>query len=359
MMNKAERFELAKEVSKNTIKGRIGEWARNIVHNEEKIRSGKNIVPFFSRLKDLPAIIVATGPSLDKNINILKEIKNKALIITVDSATKPVLDLGIIPDMIFIADSKERVTKFFENINSLKDIFVCVDSFVHPKVIERLEELEADIRWYNVFPNDQSIFCQAVPKEFTGEIGYLGSGGCVTSIAFSFASGGLKCDSITIIGMDSGYYNPANHHSSTILENTEAFQFKEELMEDIYGNPIITNGTLKTYAIWMEDTAMMNQTNGIFINATEGGIISRGWVVMPLRVVVNRYYKTEYNFRELLLEGDKEQEKQKQKKSLSGDKKNENSSNDTIEKKQEVKEQKPEKTKRATIISLPDKSSKK
>jgi hypothetical protein len=343
-MNTAERARLVNEVSRNTVKLRISDWARNIVHNEKKIRRGKNIRPLFKKMRGLPAIIVGTGPSLDKNIKLLPEVKNKALIIAVDSATKPIIDLGIIPDMIFIADSKERVVEFFENINSLKDVFVCVDSFVHPKVIKRLEELSADIRWYSVFPNEQSVFCQSVAKDFTGDIGFLGSGGCVTSIAYSFATGGLQCDPITIIGVDSGYYNPTNHHSSTVLERTEKFQFREELVEDIYGNPIITNGTLRTYCIWMEDTALSNQTNGLFINATEGGIISRGWVVMPLRVVITRYFKSVYNFREILL-GDSDEKK--------------NSSNGSVKKKQTAKKQESKEDKKSAVVSLPDKSSKK
>ncbi len=220
-MNKQQKMDLVDQVSMNTVRSRLGDWARNVVANEKKIRSGKNVIPLFHTAKDIPAIIVGTGPSLDKNIGILKEVKNKAIIIAVDSAAQPIIDSGVIPDIIFVADSKERVTKFFEKISSLKGVIVAVDSFVHPNVVLRLEELEADIRWYNVFPNEQSLFCKIVPKEFTGEIGYLGSGGCVTSIALSFVTGGLNCDPIIICGVDSGYYNSGNHHSSTILEKTE------------------------------------------------------------------------------------------------------------------------------------------
>lgn len=307
-MNKSERANLIESISSNTLKSRIGGWARNVIANESKIRAGKGIVGLFDKVRDLPTVLVGAGPSLDKNVALLKEVKGKALIVAVDASLKPVLDIGVKPDIVVVADSKERVIKFFDKIDkgALKDVVVLADSFTHPKVIRKIESLNPDLFWYNVIPSDKSLFCQIVSQEFTGEIGFLGSGGCVTSIAFAFLTGGTKCDPIILIGKDCGYYKPDKHHASGALAAAERFPFQEQLVEDIYGNNIITNASLKTYAFWLEDLVMGNAVNGTFINCTEGGIVMRGWCIMPFRIAIDRYLKNEYNFRELLLNGTKD-----------------------------------------------------
>ena len=57
----------------------------------------------------MPAIVVAAGPSLNKNIDELKRAKGKAFIIAVDTAIKPLLKKGIIPDMFAIVDGKKPI----------------------------------------------------------------------------------------------------------------------------------------------------------------------------------------------------------------------------------------------------------
>ena len=59
--------------------------------------------------RDMPAIVVAAGPSLNKNIDELKRAKGKAFIIAVDTAIKPLLKKGIIPDMFAIVDGKKPI----------------------------------------------------------------------------------------------------------------------------------------------------------------------------------------------------------------------------------------------------------
>ena len=45
-------------------------------------------------LSDVPAIIVAAGPSLNKNVQELKQAKGKALILVVDAALRAVVNTG-------------------------------------------------------------------------------------------------------------------------------------------------------------------------------------------------------------------------------------------------------------------------
>ena len=79
----------------------------------------KNMMPFiksksimdFNRLcpKDIPAFVVASGPSLNKNIEELKRAKGKSLIVAVDSAIPTLLRNDIVPDLFVTLDSKKDI----------------------------------------------------------------------------------------------------------------------------------------------------------------------------------------------------------------------------------------------------------
>ena len=79
-------------------------------------------------IQDVPVIIVAAGPSLNKNIDVLKKAEGKALIIVVDAALRAVYahhvkaNLGIsldarVPDRFFEGIDIENLPFVFEPIS--------------------------------------------------------------------------------------------------------------------------------------------------------------------------------------------------------------------------------------------------
>ena len=291
-MNK-EDFLLLRQVSKQTIVARVGQWARNIVANEKLIRKSKGIIELFDKYKgkNYPAIIVSSGPSLDKNIKYLKHIKDKAIIVAVDSSFSALLNVGVMPDYVFVADSKERVASFFDGVEEeTKKTTLVADTFTHPKT---LKKWQGDIYFYNTSPVEDCPLTQVLASEFTGDIGYILGGGSVSSLAFSFVVGVLRCDPIILVGQDCGYYTPDKHHASAITEKTEKFEIEDRVTTDILGKPIFTNDVLTTFCNWFEHMVTFSNLNAIFINATEGGILQKGWLIMPLVEVIKHYITKE------------------------------------------------------------------
>jgi len=91
---------------------------RNNAKENLKLNS-PNVGIFFDKFKDVPIIIVSTGPSLDKNIDLLKEAKGRALIISAGSALRPLLMRNIKPDFFAIIDPQDityNQIKGYENI---------------------------------------------------------------------------------------------------------------------------------------------------------------------------------------------------------------------------------------------------
>ena len=76
--------------------------------------------------EEYPAFIVSAGPSLDKNIDELKNIKGRGVIMAVDTAIKPLLKKGIVPDIVASVDPHKPLELFeiegVQNIPMLVDI---------------------------------------------------------------------------------------------------------------------------------------------------------------------------------------------------------------------------------------------
>lgn len=112
------------EVSWNTQVRYTNVTATNLFKNFPYLCEGygvqelKNILP-----KDFPVIIVSAGPSLNKNIQDLKLAKGKACIIATDTAMKPLLNAGIIPDLFVIVDGL-KPGKLFEHKDISKTAMV-------------------------------------------------------------------------------------------------------------------------------------------------------------------------------------------------------------------------------------------
>ena len=88
-------------------------YYENIFSNMPGFLESKSIEDLYYKLpRDIPAIIVASGPSLDKNIEELKRAKGKSLIIAADSAIKALLAHDIIPDLYVTIDGNKMRAHF-------------------------------------------------------------------------------------------------------------------------------------------------------------------------------------------------------------------------------------------------------
>lgn len=302
-----EGEELMKRVNQNTIGARAPEWAKNIVANADFLKTARTIADLFGNLKDVPAVIVAAGPSLDKNFKYLKEVKGKACIVCIDVVLRKMLEAGIEPDVVVVTDSKIGMLDHFKDLPEYsKDLPLLADVFVNNKLFDLWK---GKIYMYASSPIEGCALTAqgAIEDGFMGgrKIGRVLSGGCVTSMAFSITVGGLQCDPVIIIGNDCSYTEPTQTHANEVNPEKNPY-VQKDLVKDIYERNVITDGPMKAYAYWMERMVMAHLNpnhpvaNGIFINATEGGIIQKGWLIMEFKYVINKYLKKTYKIKEML-----------------------------------------------------------
>ncbi|MDE6233227.1 MAG: DUF115 domain-containing protein [Lachnospiraceae bacterium] len=243
-----------------------------------------------------PVIIVSAGPSLDKNIRELKAAKGKAFIICVDTALNSMLKEGITPDISVTVDPHKPIT-LFQNMTG-KNIPIVVSQFSNKDVILTLDSKRFYIGEEDYIANIYRQYDKESPVE-------LESGGSVAHIAFSLAYY-LGFKTIILVGQDLAYTGNKKHTTDAYdLDNTFIKEMEEsddyELVDAIDGGKVWTKGNMKAYINWFEEQILRYPELKV-IDATEGGALKKGTIIMPLKEAIDSECKGDCDFREKLNE---------------------------------------------------------
>jgi len=235
--------------------------------------------------RDIPAIIVAAGPSLNKNIKDLKAAKGKAFIIAADTAVKPLLKEGIVPDMFAIVDALKPL-KLIDAPGAEKIPLVA-------SMVSSQEALAFHTGRKFIY-NEGYRFINKAFELCNKEIMPLGSGGSVATSAFMLAYM-LGIDDIILMGQDLAMTGNRTHADGTFEEKMEEIDTSNMMM--VPGNveeKVPTRGDFKLYLDWYVDYikgAKKYRPNLNVINATEGGAKIEGTEVMTLKEAIKKYCK--------------------------------------------------------------------
>lgn len=220
-----------------------------------------------------PAFIVSAGPSLDNNIEQLKKINGRGIIMAVDTAIKPLLKKGIKPDIVASVDPHKPLELF--QCDGAQELPMLVDINYNSKI----REFHKGKRFYAW---SGEPFVKEFLEKLDVDLGIVESGGSVACNLFSLAIfAGFK--TIILVGQDLAYPNKRGHSASS-YNNEKSINTdngKYFLVDDIYGNPIYTEGNMNAYRKWFESTIARCTLERV-IDATEGGAKINGTEIMTL-----------------------------------------------------------------------------
>lgn len=267
-------------------------FARNVFSNMHLLEDSYDIVKLAKQMPDnIPAIVVAAGPSLDKNIKELHRAVGKCLIVSTDTALKPLALEGISPDITAIMDSKKD-KRYLSEEESRKVPIVCT-----PRGGTEFLHLHTGKKF---FIND---FCEHI-GDFMKNNGHgligLDTGGSVANACFAIAQL-FGCKRIILVGQDLAYTGDKTHSAVTVrgAKNTPVDELEHVEMDiDIYGNPIRSSREFKLYKEWFEQQIRADKDLEV-IDATEGGIRIEGTKLMTLKDAIDEYCMKEFVFSEL------------------------------------------------------------
>lgn len=284
-------------VRKNTASKFSSVLAKNILANMKYILDGYKTIQFAGIFpKEFPGILVAAGPSLNKNINQLKKAKNKAFIVATDTALKPLIKEGIIPDLVAIVDGKKPIhlveTEKFKEIPLLCSI--CSAS--------EIMEYHTDKK---IFYNEGYKLSDVILNHSHINVSQMPIGGSVATLGFAFMYM-IGFSNIILVGQDLAYTNNRSHADGTFQEkmpevSTTGVDF--EIVEGNYVDEVVTSSDFKLYLEWYE-----YYINGIkgekpdmrIINATEGGAKIKGTELMSLQEAIDEFCVEEVNVSSVL-----------------------------------------------------------
>lgn len=265
-----------------------------------KSASVNQLYEHFSKLnlKEVPAIIVSAGPSLDKNIRELKNIKNHAFIIGVDSALKALLREGIHVDLAVSVDFNKNPDVFSDERVQGLPFLLSVAAL--PLIAENSKK-----RLFFMKTIGFDTFNELIAQKSGNVIHCLETGGSVATDAFSLAVA-MGFQKIILIGQDLAFTGGKGHVSG--FEKTEEAN-KEHIkgritveVESIDGGTILTDVQMDSYRQWFEMHIAAVKDSVTVYNATEGGARIHGTVEVTLKEVVEQYCKAEIDFEQVLSE---------------------------------------------------------
>ncbi len=204
-----------------------------------------------------PAILVAAGPSLARHLPLLRELRDRAVVIAVQTVFKTLLAHGIRPHFVTSLDFHEISAQFFRDVAEFGDTILVAEPKANWHVLDtyrgRTHVLHHDLY--------DTLLAEAAPPR-----GRIRAGSTVAHLAFYLAEY-LGCDPIILVGQDlsyaDGFYYPPGMPIEEIwgpelgrFQTVEMKQWERivrarpilRTVKDVQGRDVYTDEQLFTYA---------------------------------------------------------------------------------------------------------------
>ncbi|EOJ1172249.1 motility associated factor glycosyltransferase family protein, partial [Campylobacter jejuni] len=255
------------------------------VYNLPQMITHPSYKELLSKRKNLSdtAIIVSTGPSLTKQLPLLKKYASKATIFCADSSYPILAKHNIKPDYVLSLERIPLTSEFFNNDFGEfdKDILFVLKSYVHPHTTKYLQKNNRNFMLVSTYAS----FINYLKLD---DFGYFNMGFSVANMNFLLAIH-LKHKNIVLIGQDLAYAKDGLSHTkdySNLDKHEGHFQRdKNKYTTQAYGD----NGKVESSFVWTlfrhnfeQDVA--NAKKNYYIttyNCTEGGARIEGTIEKP------------------------------------------------------------------------------
>ena len=273
-------------------------YYKNIFSNLNDFLQSPGIKSLRNCLPDIPAIVCSAGPSLDKNIQLLKTARKRFFLISVGTALKPLLYNGIKPDVVVSIDPDEQTINSFDFINDTDDFWLLYNSAVPNAIPKEFPKRRLAF--------DLEVYLAEWFRKYTDKKGDLGKISSVAHSAVKFAQY-LGNSPVILVGQDLSFFNQRQHclHSFYHEEHLDKvsslnpLSYWNQIKYSNFGPNLTKNVDL--FGEITTSTKAMESYNHLFskilddshllINATEGGMSIIGTQNLSLRETIYTHCK--------------------------------------------------------------------
>jgi len=297
-----EAFRSREEINSNTLRrfGRL--WVRNLTRNIKRIATAPGVALFAGRFHGIPAVVLGAGPSLDSILPRITELRERAILVAVDTALPALAAHGVEPDFAVVVDPQYWNTRHLDRVSLNKAVLVS-ESSTHPRVFRMLDT--ASVFCSSLFP------LGAYLEETVEQKGKLGAGGSVSTTAWDFARL-LGSRPIYLAGIDLGFPGRRTHCSGSFFEmrvhtlsgrfqpaESAAYRYLHDadphLTPDNRGGQVITDRRMELYRWWFENQTKIHP-EAESCNLSAGGSAIDGMPFARLDEVITELPRRRHDF---------------------------------------------------------------
>ena len=287
-----QQFNARRDINSNTLRRFAGVWIRNLSRNIPLLAHAAGVSVAAERFSNIPALMLAAGPSLDLVLPHIEALRRRALIIAVDTAAAALAAAGVTPDLLVVVDPQWWNTRHLDRLQ-LDGAIVVSESSTHPRVFRLLAT--APLFAASLFPLGRYL------EQSTPVSGTLGAGGSVSTSAWDLARV-LGCRPIYCAGLDLGFPQQRTHCSGSFFEERahtlsartrpaehQAFAYLHQAdpypVSDNSNGRVLTDKRMAIYHWWFANQAKIHR-DCASRNLSPGGAHIEGFPFAPLDDVV-------------------------------------------------------------------------
>lgn len=248
----------------------------NIFNNLSFLKESDSIVELQEMIpQDIPAIIVAAGPSVEENIEELKRAKGRAIIFAVDSILKFLLNSGVEPDFVLSIDPNKHVGHFTREVPITTPLITYMESNNDILKIHKGKKIFCS----------QNKFVEEIYQKVNKIPPKVQASGSVALVAFSVCIK-LGIKEIILVGQDLAYKDNQTHagRAKNVLFNPETDVELEGINGEFIRSRYDWNEFIKRY----EDIIAQYPDIKV-IDAKQYGARIKGTTVMELGLAIDQY----------------------------------------------------------------------
>lgn len=285
-LERIKELILDKLIDKNTVSKYKYLWFEVEIENLKSLQNSYNLADFKDCFKDKPIVVVSAGPSLNKNVNLLKQIQGKVCILCAFSAAKVLEKEGIKPDFLTSIDSLQYGLSEYES-----NIPLIISNNGNKNLIK---EHRAQKLIYIPYSIPLILLRDKLISDNLKDLNKYGIGGDVSYFSTMIAKF-LGASTIILIGQDYSWIDNENAHAKgTVHKRTDAYKhYHSATMEkqDVNGNKVYTNPVFWNFKQNMDNLnkKFLIDDNVKLIQASEGGLPIEEAEILTFQQAIDKY----------------------------------------------------------------------
>lgn len=262
----------------------------NYYSNLTSIIDASRASNLYRKFKNIPVIICGSGPSIEKQLPLLRKLQNRFLIMASGSSLAPLSINEINPHFSVFIDPTPNLQRHLKNHLAFETPSLYRNRVFHQTIKNHHGpriHINGSGRYFI------SDWFERYMKIEDHE--HISEGISVSTFSISIAAA-LGCSTIILLGMDLAYTN-GREYASGIEKNNASFSKEKQIdIIDIFGNLNKTKADWIRESIWISNFSHVHPEIS-FINASEGGIGFEGIENITLKETSKRFSPFQYDLR--------------------------------------------------------------